>query len=365
MFALCGGIARAQNAGGETKVLTLFEGKAIEQLDIKGQFDVEIRQGTTPGFTIEVPAEVVVDTSWHPDGWEIRSENPSQPNRTLYCHLDAGRLRLDNHCKVLEKQERGSRMWYATDFCGHLIVTVPKLNALRFTMRKGGSLNVDDHLPVTSMELKVWGTSTNISGAKLKATESISVEVFNSSQFAAEICNTPNVRIKVFNKGSGQLKVDSVAQLQAEAFNSGTLDLNVANCSVANVKVFNKGQISVSGQIGALTQKAFQNGVLDISNLQVDKLINEQQVVVAGKVQAGNLSIVSSGGSFSFGKEPRVIQAADGCVYIYEVDQTTQGLPKAGDQQKITMDIGTSVIITGGGYQVTQQDGKIILTRLK
>lgn len=248
--AVFGGAA-AQDAAG-TKTLTLFKGDTIREIRLSGDFDVVIRQGTPGGVVLEVPDSIPVVMQ---DGYKTKPirfskewmykmyDRRDEIRDTVRCFLTDGKLQLSNTRFTFHGQGKGAlSMIDEARFKGKAVITVSELKDLTFFSK--GTLRFSGDVRMTSVGMSFFN-GAHVSGLDLRATEKMSISVFNNGKVEARISGTPRVDIKVFNNSNANLTVNGVGYLDVNAFNGGWACLQGTADSLAT-RVY-QGKVDVTG----------------------------------------------------------------------------------------------------------------------
>lgn len=339
-----GSVAAQENNPMATQKITLFEGQTIERLYVSGDFDVEVRQGTPNSLVLEIPTGVPVDSNavrGKREGYTIEDvlhgvKADEDEQDRVYCSLHEGYLYLSNGYLKTCERNGGRSMQTVSNFKGRAVITVGDLSAVSFYSK--GTFRLAEGVRLRAAAFDFFNR-TDLSGLRLTATESLSIRIFNYSRFEARIFDTPSVKVSVFNQATADLTLDGVKTMGAKAFNSGRLRLR--------------------GRVERLAKSHFNGGTIDIDSLQVDSL-------VVGQQQWEGTAIIGIGSTLGIGRATRVVTAVEGGMTLREPKPGDEALPVAADDERtFTLARGTSLVLHGGTYKLTEvEEGKIVLHKI-
>lgn len=248
--------AAAQDAT-ETKTLTFFKGDTIREVQLSGGFDVEIRQGTPNGVTLEIGTDIPVDTEkHHRTGLEFKEKWQQQLSAqkiipdTVDCRLEDGVLTLSfkPHYEITPLPGGGCRIQGRKPAQnGKAVITVGDLRALR--AYTGDPVRFVGKMRTTETELYVGP----MEGLNITATRSVSINTWFEANLQGRITATPQVEIKMNTKGMMDLTLDSVGYLSV---------LNYAG-----------GRVELSGAVDSLYTRTYGQGAIDTRNLKAGEIV--------------------------------------------------------------------------------------------
>lgn len=273
-FFAAGLSAAAQDAGG-TRTLTLFEGDTIREVQLSGDFDVEIRQGTPGGVVLEVPQDIPVDTVYNPLYGDIEwmkqaLKRNEEFGDTVHCTLTDGMLRLGNaRLKIDRLAGGGFRTNWIPGPKIKAVITVGDLLTLRAftkeTVRFTGKMH--------TTETALWVQS--VDGLDLTAQKRVSVNTVGEGTQNIKISDTPQVEVKMNTKGTLGLSVDGVGYLSV---------LNYAG-----------GRVELSGVVDSLYTRTYGQGIVDAKNLKAATIVPQEKPDRRDSFPAGDFTIEKNG----------------------------------------------------------------------
>lgn len=274
-FFAAGLSAAAQDAAG-TETLTLFEGQTINAINLSGNFDVEIRQGTPGGVVLEMPQGIPVDTVYDPLYGDIKWLKQARDRKeefgdTVRCALADGTLRLWNvRLKIDRLAGGGFRTNWIPGPKIKAVITVGDLLTLRAftkeTVRFTGKMH--------TTETALWVQS--VDGLDLTAQKRVSVNTVGEGTQSIKISDTPQVEIKMNTKGTLGLSVDGVGYLSVLNYVDG-----------ANAVL--------SGTADSLYTRTYGQGIIDTKNLKAGKVVPQEKPDRRDSFPEGNFTIEKNG----------------------------------------------------------------------
>lgn len=274
-FFAAGLSAAAQDAAG-TETLTLFEGQTINAINLSGNFDVEIRQGTPGGVVLEIPQGIPVDTVYNPLYGDIEwmkqaLKRNEEFGDTVHCTLTDGMLRLGNaRLKIDRLAGGGFRTNWIPGPKIKAVITVGDLLTLRAftkeTVRFTGKMH--------TTETALWVQS--VDGLDLTAQKRVSVNTVGEGTQSIKISDTPQVEIKMNTKGTLGLSVDGVGYLSVLNYVDG-----------ANAVL--------SGTADSLYTRTYGQGIIDTKNLKAGKVVPQEKHDRRDSFPEGNFTIEKNG----------------------------------------------------------------------
>lgn len=274
-FFAAGLSAAAQDAAG-TKTLTLFEGQTINAIDLSGNFDVEIRQGTPGGVVLEIPQDIPVDTVYNPlygdIEWMKKMQNRKDEFKdTVHCAVMDGTLQLRNvRLKIDRLAGGGFRTNWIPGPKARAVITVGDLLTLRAftkeTVRFTGKMH--------TTETALWVQS--VDGLDLTAQKRVSVNTVGEGIQNIKISDTPQVDIKMNTKGTLDLSVDGVGYLSVLNYVDG-----------ANAVL--------SGTADSLYTRTYGRGIIDTENLKAGKVVPQEKRDRGDSSRGGDFIIEKNG----------------------------------------------------------------------
>ncbi len=341
------GTAAAQETP-QTRTLTCFEGESIHEIFLAGNFDVEIRQGSPTGVLLEIPADIPTCPTTRDEerGTFISSENMGENlSDTLRYSLKQGVLRLYNTRRV-QLNKKSSVRHAKSGFRARAVITVNDLRKL--------SAAGDGQIRLGTIQFQnaefICFNRTEVTGADLRATGRLSISVFNRAKFEGDISNTPAVSLSVFNNGEANIRVSHVDRLEGTAFNTG--------------------KIYAAGEVRSLTNRSYNNGLFDVTQLTVKTSPESEPDRTAQShdsdtetTQAKADIFLSPGARIGIGNTSRIVTAIPQGIRLHQPGSDDTAVPKAGKQRVIVLEPGASIKLPEGTYRVTEENGLIVLHR--
>lgn len=268
--ATFGGVA-AQDTG-EYKKVTLFEGETIHAIELSGDFDVVIRQGTPNGVVLEVLESIPVNTVYDPlygdFKWMMQARDWNKELRdTVQCSLTQGMLRINNlRLKISSQAGGGINATWVSGPKGKAVITVCDLRSVLASSK--GSLRFDGKMQTTETELQV----ESMEGLDLTAEKRVQISTIGTGTISGKISGTPQVVVKANTSVQIDLAVDSVGYLELNSYVDGTV-------------------IRVGGTVDSLATRVYQ-GKVDMVDLKANAIIglrkdkdakNESVQIMGGK----------------------------------------------------------------------------------
>lgn len=331
------GPAAAQEAP-QTRTLTSFEGEAIREIFLAGNFDVEIRQGSPTGVLLEIPADIPACPTTRDEerGTFISSKNMGENlSDTLRYSLKQGVLRLYNTRRV-QLNKKSFVRHAKSGFRARAIITVNDL-------RKLSSVG-DGQIWLGTIQFQnaefICFNRTEVTVTDLRATGRLSISIYNSAKFEGNISDTPEVSLSVFNNGEANIRVGHVDRLEGTAFNNG--------------------EIRAAGEVRSLTHRSYNNGSFDVTQLTVKSSLTNDEATVTTEPNS-SLLLVSTGARCVIGDEPRTVTAVQGGIRLHRPGPDDTAVPKAGKQRVIMLEPGASIQLPERTYRVTEENGLIVL----
>lgn len=320
------GPAAAQEAP-QTRTLTCFEGEAIREIFLAGNFDVEIRQGSPTGVLLEIPADIPACPTTRDEerGTFISSKNMGENlSDTLRYSLKQGVLRLYNTRRV-QLNKKSFVRHAKSGFRARAIITVNDL-------RKLSSVG-DGQIRLGTIQFQnaefICFNRTEVTVTDLRAIGRLSISIYNSAKFEGNISDTPEVSLSVFNNGEANIRVGHVDRLEGTAFNNG--------------------EIRAAGEVRSLTHRSYNNGSFDVTQLTVKSSLTNDETTV------------TTGARCVIGDKPRTVTAALQGIRLHRPGPDDTAVPKAGKQRVIMLEPGASIQLPERTYRVTEENGLIVL----
>lgn len=249
--------AAAQDVAG-TRIRTLFEGNTIREVQLSGDLDVEIRQGTPNGVVLEIPQNIPVDTVYNPLygdlKWMIRTLNRKEVfEDTVRCTFVGGMLRLENTRLRIDRLSGGGfrTNWIAGPKI-KAVITVGDLRTLRAFTK--GTVRFSGKIHTT--ETALWIQSAD--GLELTAQKRVSINTLEEGIQNIRISDTPQVNIRMHTRGTLDLSVDGVGYLSVVDHAGGTAKL--------------------SGTVDSLHIRSFNNGIIDATSLKAAQIVPTKEL---------------------------------------------------------------------------------------
>ncbi|MCC8062375.1 MAG: DUF2807 domain-containing protein [Rikenellaceae bacterium] len=252
LLSLCLGAVAQDHA--VTEKITLFEGRTIENVELSGDFEIEIRQGTPNGVVLEVPQGIPVDTTLYSgrDGlyWLKQAQaRTGDFQDTVQCTLAEGVLRLNNLRPKVSLSRGGMNLTWGPGPQSKAVVTISDLEKLK--TYGGGTLRLTGQARPAVARLSVDNQAT-LTGSDLTAAKELKITVFNGGKIEGTISDVPHVDVKAFQGGQADLSIDGV----------GYLDMSYVD----------GGAVRVRGSVDSLVARTYK-GAVDVENLRVGKLV--------------------------------------------------------------------------------------------
>ena len=274
-FFAAGLSAAAQDAAG-TRTLTLFEGDMIREVQLSGDFDVEIRQGTPGGVVLEIPQGIPVDTVYNPLYGDIEwMKQALKRNKefgdTVHCTLTDGMLRLGNaRLKIDRLAGGGFRTNWIPGPKIKAVITVGDLRTLQASTE--GTVRFTGKMRTTETKLLVQ----SVDGLDLTAQKRVSVNTVGEGTQSMKISDTPQVEVKMNTKGTLGLSVDGVGYLSVLNYVDG-----------ANAVL--------SGTADSLYTRTYGQGIIDTKNLKAGKVVPQEKPDRRDSFPEGDFTIEKNG----------------------------------------------------------------------
>lgn len=245
--------AAAQDAAG-FKRMTLFEGRTIDAIELSGDFDVVIRQGTPNGVVLEIPQDIPVDTvfdiSYGDIKWMMQAQKRGNDLRdTVHCSLTQGMLRINNLRLNISRSADGklkSLVWVSGPKA-RAVITVGDLRKLQASSK--GSLRFAEKMRTTETELLV----ESMEGLDITAKKRFLIGTIGAGAISGKVSGTPEVVVKANTATQIDLAVDSVGYLELGSY------------------VDNAG-IYVRGTVDSLATRVYR-GKVDITGLKANRIV--------------------------------------------------------------------------------------------
>lgn len=244
--------AAAQDAAG-FKRMTLFEGRTIDAIELSGDFDVVIRQGTPNGVVLEIPRDIPVDTvfdiSYGDIKWLKQARNRKEEFRdTVHCALADGMLRLRNvRLKIDRLAGGGFRTNWISGPKARAVITVGDLKKLHAFSK--GSLRFAGKMRTTETEMQVG----SMEGLDITAKKRVLIGTIGAGTISGKVSGTPEVVVKANTATQIDLAVDSVGYLELGSY------------------VDNAG-IRVRGTVDLLATRVYK-GEVDVTGLKANRIV--------------------------------------------------------------------------------------------
>lgn len=263
--------AAAQDTG-EYKKVTLFEGETIHAIELSGDFDVVIRQGTPNGVVLEVLESIPVNTVYDPlygdFKWMMQARSwHKELSDTVQCSLTQGMLRINNlRLKISSRAAGRINTSWVSGPKARAVITVGDLRKLQASSK--GSLRFDGKMQTTETELQV----ESMEGLDLTAEKRVLINTIETGTISGKISGTPQVVVKANTSVQIDLAVDSVGYLELNSYVDGTV-------------------IRVGGTVDSLATRVYQ-GKVDMVDLKANAIIglrkdkdakNESVQIMGGK----------------------------------------------------------------------------------
>lgn len=267
--------AVARDAAG-TKTLTLFEGQTINAIDLSGNFDVEIRQGTPGGVVLEIPQGIPVDTVYEPLYGDVEwmkqaLKRNEEFEDTVRCALDDGMLRLVNtRLKINRLAGGGFRTNWIPGPKARAVITVGDLRTLQASTEE--AVRFTGKMRTTETKLLVQ----SVDGLDLTAQKRVSVGTIGEGTQRIKISDTPQVEIKMNTKGTLGLSVDGVGYLSVLNYVDG-----------ANAVL--------SGTADSLYTRTYGRGIIDTKNLKAATIVPQEKPDRGDSSPGGDFTIEKNG----------------------------------------------------------------------
>lgn len=330
----------------QTRTLTCFEGEAIREIFLAGNFDVEIRQGSPTGVLLEIPADIPACPTTRDEerGTFISSKNMGENlSDTLRYSLKQGVLRLYNTRRV-QLNKKSFVRHAKSGFRARAIITVNDL-------RKLSSVG-DGQIRLGTIQFQnaefICFNRTEVTVTDLRATGRLSISIYNSAKFEGNISDTPEVSLSVFNNGEANIRVGHVDHLEGTAFNNG--------------------EIRAAGEVRSLTHRSYNNGSFDVTQLTVktspgsepDRTAQSHNPDTETTLAKADI-FLSPGARFGIGNSSRIVTAIPQGIRLHRPGPDDTAVPKAGKQRVIMLEPGASIQLPEGTYRVTEENGLIVL----